>query len=126
MQLPNIWLSAGASKVPTLGSFPKPYMSKHGLPPEYLSELVVVAIVATLKESGNHKILENIAFFQRGLISVDLTPLRQREEYLREKLDKISDLKHEGLINFIAFSAWCSRGVPPDEEDHLQKCFEDG
>ena len=59
-QLPNFWLSGGASKAHTLGSFPKHYMSRHGLPPEESSELVAVAIAVALKESSTHKILRLI------------------------------------------------------------------
>ena len=61
-------------------------------------DLVAVNNVLASKEYGDHQILQNIPYFPCGLISVSLPLPRQREEYLREKLDKI-DLKRDGLSN---------------------------
>ena len=97
-QLPSYWLCGGASRAYTLGSYPKHYMSKHGLSPEESSELVAATIALSRKESGDHQILQNVSYFPRGLTSASLDQLRQRTDYLREKLDKI-DMKHDNLTN---------------------------
>ena len=97
-QLPSQWLHGGASRAHTLGVYPRHYMSRHGLSPEESSELVAVTIAMTRKESEDHHILQNVSYFPRGLTSVSLDLLRQRADYLREKLDKI-DMKRDGLTN---------------------------
>ena len=48
-QLPSYWLCGGASRVSTLGSYLKHYMSKPGLSPEESSELVAVTIALSRK-----------------------------------------------------------------------------
>ena len=81
-----------------LDDYLRHYMSRHGLSPEESSELVAVTIAMTRKESEDHHILQNVSYFSRGLTSVSLDHIRQREDYLREKLDKI-DMKRDDLTN---------------------------
>ena len=92
-QFPKFWFNGGGFMAIGLGRFPRYYMSSKGLSQEESSELVAVTLVNSLKEYENHHILSQIPYFPRGLVSIDETLLRRREDYLREKLEKIDYLK---------------------------------